>query len=158
MAFTDAKGLGYEIQLLSPPLFLAEALFILEPDLTTRIPITQDLMAAAGFAVEPTELTAEETALYVQFAQSVDDGEAQSLAIAVLRGVRFLSDDDAGLRIARDHGIDVLTTLDLAYQWSDGRDAVDVREACRRLRFRARYGVPRLHRRAGWYLAQLAGD
>jgi predicted nucleic acid-binding protein len=155
MAFTDAKGLGYTIQLLAPPLFLTEALFIFEADLTTRIPITEELMALAGLAVERTQLTDEEISLYIDLAQEVDDGEAQSLAIAILRGLPFLSDDDAGLRIAKEHRVKMVTTLDLAYDWSNGRHQTDVREACRRLRLRARYGVPRRHAHAAWYLSHL---
>lgn len=140
---------------MSPPLFLSEALFMLDADLKTRIPITRELLAAAGLTVEATELSAEETSLYVELAQRVDDGEAQALAIAMLRRLPFLSDDDAGLKIAREQSIEAITTLDLAYKWSAGRDVSEVKEACRRLRFQARYAVPRLHPRAAWYLYHL---
>lgn len=130
---------------------------MLDRDLATRIPVSETTLQSTALIVKPTRLTENETLAYVEFAQQLDDGEAQALAIALARGYPLLTDDEAGIKIGHKHGVEIVTTLDLASKWSDGRDSADIRAACRRLRLQARYGIPRFHAQADWYRSQLDG-
>ena len=66
---------------------------------------------------------------YVSFAMELDDGEAQSLAVAKHRGFVLLTDDKKALRIAQlpDVNVSVLTTPQVVRQWSE----LDVKNAAR---------------------------
>ena len=54
----------------------------------------------------------EEIDWYVRLAQELDDGEAQALAIAKVRGFVPLTDDDKATRIAKTSELSVETTFD----------------------------------------------
>jgi predicted nucleic acid-binding protein len=57
------------------------------------------------------ELTPDEIKLAAQLRQQLGAGEAQCLAVAVSRGITFLSDDFAARRMASQHGVRVSGTL-----------------------------------------------
>lgn len=157
-AFTDGKGFGHPIVITTPPAFFREALFVKADDLRTRIALTEQSLCDANFVLEATALSARETERFVEFATLVDDGEAQALAIASERRVPLLSDDVAGIRLAEANGITVITTLDLAVSWATEKPEAEIRTACQRLRFRARYAVPRNHAHSEWYWSQLQSE
>jgi len=150
--------LGFEtsLELLAPPTFLSEALYVLGADLANRIELTPDLLKTAKMFTTACVLSERETELYVELAALIDDGEAQALAVAIERKVPLLSDDGAGIAAATSRGATVLTTLDLAVQWAQGRSEAEIRDACVRLRNRARYAVPREHQHSTWYKGHLS--
>lgn len=150
-AFTDGSGFEEALELWAPPAYFSEALYVLAADLDSRIALTAELLAKAKLHVARVELTDQENERYVAMAAAIDDGEAQAIAIALERGVPLLSDDAAGIAMAKKLGVTSLTTLDLAVQWAKNRQDSEVRMACERLRTRARYGVPREHLHAQWY-------
>ena len=70
---------------------------------------------------------------YVDFAQDIDDGEAQALSIAKHRHFILLTDDNKATRIARRPDVDVttITTVHVLKEWAE-RAAIE-REALRHI-------------------------
>ena len=108
-----------ELTLLVSTSFRREALYVyIDDSRSKRVPVDDAMMRRAGIILDDVVLTEPESESYVEHAAYVDDGEAQALAIAQHRSLSLLSDDRAGIRRARDLGIDVVTTLDLLVAWS----------------------------------------
>jgi predicted nucleic acid-binding protein len=60
----------------------------------------------------------EEAALFVEFASSVDDGEAMSLAICVSRGYALATDDRKARRVAADASVPLTATSEIISHWA----------------------------------------
>ena len=67
----------------------------------------------------------EETALFVQLATSVDDGEATCLAIAKVRGWTVATDDRKAIRLAGDLSVGTISTPGLIRRWAERTKASD---------------------------------
>lgn len=82
-----------------------------------------------------------ENALYVEFALSLDDGEAMALAIAKNRRWRLATDDRKARLRAKDVGVTSVTTPELVQLWASrtGCSAVEVANALRRIETLARF-------------------
>ena len=146
-------------RLLIAPSVLREAIYIYSDDQrTAKRLIDEELLSLEAVAFSAIDLSAPEIALSVQFAANVDDGEAETLAVATSRGLDVLTDDIAGLRLAKSLKIRVVTTLDLVQQWAAAVDANTVANALKSLRLRANYAVPRSHHLAQWYAEHLTED
>lgn len=57
------------------------------------------------------EPTPEEQTLSKEFSSQIDLGEAECLAVAVMRRCKFLSDDFAARRVAKTRGLEISGTL-----------------------------------------------
>lgn len=92
---------------------------------------------AAEASICPEEL------LYVQFAASLDDGEASSLALCVAHSYAFATDDRKARRIAGEQPIPVwlVATSDLMLNWmrETGASRDKVRSALLAITTRARF-------------------
>ena len=145
-----------DLELAVPPVFDNEVLFIYIDDAASaKVQVTDDILREARITIKRLTLSDAERVSYVRHALVVDDGEAQTIAIAEHRRMTFLSDDVAGQRLANGIGLQVTTTLDLIFEWAKHRSDADVRAACQRLRKRGRYSVPRWHHLADWYRERL---
>jgi len=92
--------------------------------------------------------TPKEEELYVQLASELDDGEALSLAIGVIRGHAFATDDRKAARIAKQLGlVDIISTPDILFSCPN----IDVRGALRAIEFRARFVPGKDHPLWGWW-------
>jgi predicted nucleic acid-binding protein len=60
----------------------------------------------------------EEAELFVEFASSVDDGEAMSLAICVSRGYALATDDRKARRVAADASVPLTATSEIISHWA----------------------------------------
>jgi len=140
------------------PAFANEALYAYADDtLTERVRLSVEKFAAAAINISELRLTDPEVDGWVKYASRLDDGEAQALALAAGRGLAILTDDTAGIRLGNEIGVEVVTSLDLAHSWSATATADGIRAACRRLRHRARFAVPRQSPHADWYRSMLDG-
>jgi predicted nucleic acid-binding protein len=155
-AFSDGVGLGISIECFVGPKFRSEPLFVYSDDsLTKRIALSTSDFKSAQIHVHESVLSYPEQIDWVRYAQVLDDGEAQAVAIATHRGLPLLTDDLAGARVGHALGIETVTSLDLAYKWAAERHIEAVRAACWRLRQRARFPVPREGARVAWYRTHL---
>jgi hypothetical protein len=97
---------------------------------------------------------------YVSFAMELDDGEAQSLALAKHRGFVLLTDDKKALRIAKrpDVNVGILTTPQVVRLWSelDLANAARVPQVIKRVQFLARFSPARGSPEADWWHEQLS--
>ena len=99
-----------------------------------------------------------ELADYLNFAELIDDGEAQAIALAKHRGFVLLTDDRKALELARREDVRVRTisTVDVLREWIE-HEAVDtdnVRAVLKRIRELARYMPPKNSPELVWWLAQ----
>jgi predicted nucleic acid-binding protein len=115
--------------------------------------IDSALFAHYGLNFEVPNLTDMEQSLFVAYAESVDDGEAQSLAIAKGRDLPILTDDVAGIKLALREGIHLRTTIGLVRAWSTSQSSIEVRKVLNKIEKRGRYRPPTDHPDYGWYLA-----
>lgn len=84
----------------------------------------------------------------------MDDGEAQTLALASSRGVPALSDDLALARVALLEEVTVITALDVLAEWQATQNVPidELAAAAYAMYRRANYAAPRAHPRRAWYL------
>jgi predicted nucleic acid-binding protein len=104
-----------------PPAVAAETIFVRAKDSNGRIvkqqvdlePFyqTKVLLSAALAA-------GEETALYVDLAADLSDGEAMALAIASCRGWKMATDDRKARRRAMELGTEIITTPQIMRLWT----------------------------------------
>jgi len=103
-----------------------------------------------------------ELADYLNFAQLIDDGEAQAIALAKHRGFVLLTDDRKALKLARreDIAVRTISTVDVLREWIE-HEAVNiasVRSVLKRICELARYIPPKNSPELTWWLAQQQHD
>lgn len=105
-------------------------------------------------------VSSAEQELMVRFARTIDDGEAEGLAIAASRGYAFCSDDAPvrKLALAQDLPIKIVSTPELLQAWA----ATNVDQAAalpgivRRITTLARFSPHTSSPHATWWTKQLA--
>jgi len=87
------------------------------------------------------ELTEQEQITYVAYARDIDDGEAQTAALAVHRGLWLATDDGKARRFAESKAIQLLRTSEWVKRWAekDGIGPGAIRDALRQIEFKARF-------------------
>jgi hypothetical protein len=127
------------VRVLVCPRVEAEALWVEGDRPGSRVSVSVDSLIAAGVAARVTVSSAE-VARFVELAAQVDDGEAEAVSIASLRGVAVGTDDRRATRVAVELGVGVIDTPTLVLQWA--RSVVRVQEASdalARIEARARF-------------------
>jgi hypothetical protein len=78
---------------------------------------------------------------YVDFATEVDDGEAQTIAVARGRGYALLTDDYKASRLASELGLSIVSTPALLERWGrlSRANAARLRDIVRRISVLARF-------------------
>lgn len=140
--------------LLSPKV-AGETLFLYaDEQRTSKVQIDAALLQRESIDNDRIALTSAEVALAAQYATEMDDGEAQTLAVAKVRGIEVLSDDNAVARAAPRDGVLHITTLDLLHAWSliALTQPADVTNAAIGMHHRANYAPPRNHALRAWYV------
>lgn len=94
-------------------------------------PLLADLVAKRVLE-ELDVATGEEEAELVRFAMELDDGEAHTCALAIVRGARVATDDRKAIRVLRqawhrrgETADPVLRTSDLLFSWARAQDVAD---------------------------------
>jgi hypothetical protein len=83
-----------------------------------RVSIDLSPLFTAGVLVR-VDLTAAETARYVGLAAEIDDGEAQVLAVAAIRGLPAATDDRRARRCAERLAVPIISTTMLLRAWAE---------------------------------------
>lgn len=99
------------------------------------------------------DLSADELDTATNLSAEIDDGEAECLAVALHRGLVFVSDDGLAIAVAESRGAQAVSSLDLISQWADldpSRPAL-LLGILERIELLARYVPPRNHPRRGWW-------
>ena len=100
-------------------------------------------------------LLPEETALFTLLAQEMDEGEAMTAAVAISRGFAMAVDDNKARQtiIGRAPGIELLTTPDLLWKWSQqGNIQTDqLRKVLISIQRGASYVPRQTHPRGNWW-------
>jgi len=120
----QAKKLAFDFNLHLPIKVKAEAKYVLQPDkddVNKLVKTEMDLgpLIKDGMLRECDLQGEEETDLFVQMAVKLDDGEAACFAIAKSRGWLLATDERPTERLAKQHGVSIITTPELVKHWAD---------------------------------------
>ena len=121
-------------------------------DLTTAVSTgTVQICALAG---------EREHGLYVEFALSLDDGEAMALAIAKNRKWKLATDDRKARVKAQSVGVAVVTTPELVQRWAAETDCSEaqIADALRRIETLARFAPADDSDAAHWWRNDRLGE
>ena len=103
--------------------------------------------------------TDAEVAAYVDFAQDIDDGEAQALAIAKHRHFTLLTDDGKATRLAHrpDVNVATITTVHVLKEWAERTkiEADALRHIVRRIQVLARFAPRRDSPDFAWWQSHI---
>lgn len=120
----QAKKLAFDFNLHLPAKVKGEAQYVLQPDeedksKLVKAEIDLDPPIKAGLLHECDLVGEEETDLFVQMAVKLDDGEAVCFAIAKSRGWLLATDERPTEKLAKQHGVSIITTPELVKHWAD---------------------------------------
>jgi hypothetical protein len=143
---------------------LAEAQYTREFDSNGKlvtVALSLDELVRSGSLRRATPETPDEIDWYVRLARELDDGEAQALAIAKMRGYMLLTDDAKAARIARTSELSVETTSTAAVlqDWLATYPSrqVLIREVVVRITMLARFKPSKGDSGLEWWLSILEG-
>lgn len=150
-----------DYRLHAPPQVLKESLSVFRPDHGHDGKGTQEVIDLKSYldagVLHACVLGVEETALFVDFAVRLDDGEAACLAVAKSRGWLLATDDRKAGRIASENGIAVITTPEMVKLWADnsGAETGAVRAAVQAIDCCASYRPRRASPHYEWWAGHL---
>lgn len=105
------------------------------------------------------ELDEIENERFIEFAAEIDDGEARSMAVAVERNLRLITDDRPTVNLGKSlsRPLTILTTPEWVKQWADlsNPDPSVVTEVVKRIQISARYRPRSSHPLKAWWDRQL---
>lgn len=139
-----------------PPAVAGEAIYLEgTQEGSAREAVNLSRLQAAGLLmVMP--LDASELDVVVELAATVDDGEAEVIAIALARRMTMATDDRKARRIAEQRAASVVSTPELLYQWQLVGSIPDphVRQALSSIERRSRYRPGANHPLHDWWNMQ----
>jgi hypothetical protein len=118
-----AAGLG--VAFLVTPRVAGEALYVFERESLSQGPQApvdlSPLVHAGCLVIEPEPSTDEELEGLVEWALTLDEGEAEAVAVALCRGGGLVTDDRKAIRelTARSPDTPLLTTAGLLRRWAE---------------------------------------
>lgn len=144
-------------------LVAGEAIYVFRggagPDARERDQIDLRALSDAGMLEILHLQSVDETANFVNFAAELDDGEAMTCALAVLRGMSVATDDRKALRILKERApqVTIYTTCHLLQYWatSGAATAPDVRQALLDIQERGHYAPPKDHPLLSWWQSMI---
>ena len=143
-----------------PSQVASESLFIRKPDAdhaAKLIPEPIDLRPLIDRKIlHPCDLAVGlETALFVELAADLDDGEAAALAISQARGWVLATDDRKARRLAGERGVLTVTTAELVKAWADGTGAAagEIAEVLTNIQTFARFIPHKTMPLSAWWVA-----
>ena len=149
-----------DVIFLAPPTVCGESIYLesLLPG-GEREKIDLSALVDAGVLIR-IDLDDAELDLVVDLARIVDDGEAEVIAVALIRNLSMATDDRKARRTASDRGIaNLLSTPELIHAWSEasrpGNDRLS--KVTRSISRRTRYRPPHSHPLHGWWMSYLEG-
>lgn len=151
--------LALNIVLHVPPTVAAEAIYLEGEDVGgphEQIDLTEleqrDVLSRVA-------LSDRELDLVVDLARTVDDGEAEVIALALTRSVAMATDDRKARRVAMQRGTTLTWTADLLRRWHDAAAADDSRmaEILQRVTRRSRYRPPPDDSLFTWWMNLIGG-
>lgn len=140
-----------------PKQVLSESLFVRRPaddNPSQLVPTAIDIdLLVAKAAVKVTELEEHELELFVRLASILDDGEAACETIAFSRGLGLATDDRKAIAVARDLGLEVVTTPEILMRWIDAAspEREEIREVIKNIERFGRFKPHHASLHAKWW-------
>ena len=156
------RGPALGLTLHVPQKAVEETLYLLKPDadgasVLVKAEIDLGPCFAAGLVHRCAIEGPAESDLFVRLAVWLDDGEAECLAIARQRGWLMATDDRPARRLARDLGVDVLSTAEVVKRWAERTGAADelIRQVLGNIETYARFTPRRNSPEYSWWMSKL---
>lgn len=142
-----------QITLMVPPAVFAEAVYLeggRAGESRTRVDLSP--LYASSLALQ-VSLDEAEPDLVVELAATVDDGEAEVIAIALVRQLTMATDDRKARRIAGQRSVALLSTPELLWQWQEASaiPAKRMGEVLQTISRRSHYRPGISHAFYGWW-------
>lgn len=95
----------------------------------------------------------EEALLFIDLSTRLDDGEAMTIALAVIRGWTVVTDDRKAGRVSLELGVPVLSSIELVSRWAAENGVADsvLRSCLGDIRHRARWEPRRNDPLRSWW-------
>ena len=141
------------VTLIVPPTVSNETIYLEGvDDGSGRTLIDLSPLEAAGLISVP-ELEPDELELVVELAMTVDDGEAEVIALAVMRQLAMATDDRKARRVAEGRSVSLVSTPELLERWQMAGEITPARvgEALRWIERRSRYRPAASHPLYDWW-------
>lgn len=125
-----------------------------------REPIDLRPMLDAGLLEVVSSDDDDELLTYIDLTTEVDEGEAMSIALAIHRGWRVMTDDRKARRIASEREIGCVSSLEALRHWGEGsaKSTPVLRGALRAIEQQARWAPGRAHPLAEWWKQIIEGE
>ncbi len=122
-----------------------------------RWPVGLHECVGSGTLIRCKPTNAAETALYVQLAADLDDGEAMAMAIAHQRGWLLATDDRKARRRAAELAVSVVTTPEIMRLWAESgtADRPAIRTALLNVQSLARFTPTAAFPQYEWWIKSL---
>lgn len=122
------------------------------PEIVTQEAIKMEGQLISYDALTILQLKPEELSVFIDFAQDLDDGEAATLCLALLRNATPATDDNKALKVWRCRtAATILGTAELMFSWAQGQPATEVASAIQRIESKARFTLARKHALFSWW-------
>ena len=119
-----------------------------------------DLTTPASEALAIVTLQPSEVTLYLELAALVDDGDAATIAVAILRNLDLATDDRRARRLCQERGLaEPLRTVALLHAYTDTAGLTDnqIRDVLARVRDRASFQPSRSDPDLKWWNDHVLG-
>ncbi|HVU37741.1 MAG TPA: hypothetical protein VHC95_05360 [Opitutales bacterium] len=134
---------------------MGEVLYLRDFETNERVPVDLAPLIAAGTIVVTDFSGPDEVTRFVEFAATLDDGEAASAAIAEIRHIEISTDEKKAAKLLLERGVitKLWTTPDLLSTWVNNASVAEdvAQDTLKRIQVCARYAPPSGHPLRSWW-------
>lgn len=155
-----AEANGYRFVLTRKVTEESQFYYLVRPSGLDRVEIDMQALEARG-RIRVEDLLPEELGTFVEYAQHLDDGEAETLAVSVHRGIELATDDLGAIKFVGEQQLPVklVRTSSMVHAWASKVNPTQslITEVLRRISQGARFIPPRSAPHSDWWKRNMSG-
>jgi hypothetical protein len=155
-----AEANGYRFVLTRKVTEESQFYYLVRPSGLDRVEIDMQALEARG-KIRVEDLLPEEIGTFVEYAQHLDDGEAETLAVSVHRGIELATDDLGAIKFVGEQQLPVklVRTSSMVHAWASKVNPTQslLTEVLRRISQGARFIPPRSAPHSDWWIRNMSG-
>jgi predicted nucleic acid-binding protein len=153
-----AEANGYRFVLTRKVAQESQFYYLVRPSGLDRVEIDMQALEARG-EIRVEDPFPEELGTFVEYAQHLDDGEAETLAVSVHRGIELATDDLGAIKFVEEHqlSVELVRTSSMLHAWASKVNPSQslVTDVLRRISQGARFIPPKTAPHADWWVRNL---
>jgi predicted nucleic acid-binding protein len=153
-----AEANGYQFVLTRKVTEESQFYYLVRPSGLDRVEIDMQALEARG-AITIEDPLPGELGTFVEYAQHLDDGEAETLAVSVHRGIELATDDLRAIKFVDEQQLPVklVRTSSMVYAWASKVNPAQtlLTEVLRRISLGARFMPPKSAPHADWWIRNM---